>query len=178
MNWIILPTGFVEVSITKDMVDKAESRNKAFYKKCGNAGTHRTDKGRQRMTGYLAEQAVKLVYPKLDFSDDATVDFVFQDVTFDVKSQGCNSAPGLDFAGTLYEEQQDRKVDFLIFTRVKNDFTKAWITGFIRKDKFLSTAKLIPAGTANNNFRYDQSRFEIAYRMLTRPQQFMSRKSA
>lgn len=178
MSWLIIPSGFVEVSVSKDMMDSAESRNKAFLKKCGNAGTHRTDKGRQRTTGYLAEQAVKFVYPKLEFSLDPLVDFTFSEISFDVKAQGCNSAPAPSFVGTLYEEQRTRDVDFYIFTRVKNDFSKVWITGFISKPKFLQIAKLIPAGAVNNNFRYDQSRYEIEYNKLIKPQQFMNRKAA
>lgn len=176
--WAIVSTGFVEVNVTQEMRDDAEKRNKTFYKKLGNAGTHRTDKGRQRTTGYVAEMAVAHVFPKLKFSEDPTIDFTFNDITFDVKAQGCNGAPAPNFVGTLYEEQRDRNVDFYIFTRVKNDFTKVWIAGFISKDQFLSMAKLIPAGTSNNNFTYDQSRYEIEYSRLIKPQQFMSRKKA
>lgn len=174
--WTLDCYGFVEVNVSPEMRSDAEKRNKSFYGKCGNAGTHRTDKGRQRTTGYLAEMGVSVVFPRLEFSKDPKVDFVFNEITFDVKAQGCNSAPGLNFAGTLYEEQAGRDVDFYIFTRVKNDFSKVWITGFISKEKFFERAKLIPAGTKNNNFTYDQSRYEIEYSKLTKPQQFMSRK--
>lgn len=175
--WTLNHNGFVEVTITPEMRADADKRNKAFYSKCGNAGTHRTDKSRQRSTGYLAEMGVVVVFPKLEFSKDPKVDFVFNGITFDVKAQGCNSAPALNFAGTLYEDQAGREVDFYIFTRVKNDFTKVWITGFASKEQFFKLAKLIPAGTQNNNFTYDQSRYEIEYSKLTKPKQFMSKKS-
>jgi hypothetical protein len=176
-NWKLNQLGFVEVDVTPSMIASAEARNKEFYARCGNVGTHRKDKSRQRVTGYLAEMAVKLVYPRLEFSADPTVDFVFNGITFDVKAQGCNGAPGLEFAGTLYEEQAERHVDFYIFTRVKNDSSKVWITGFVSKPNFFMKASLIPAGTANNNFVYDQSRYEIKYSQLTKPQSFMSKKS-
>jgi len=177
-NWVINNSGFVEVTLTKEMIANAEKRNHEFFKKLGNTGTHRTDKSRQRMTGYLAEMAVKEVYSKLEFSKDPKVDFFLKDVTFDVKAQGCNSAPGLSFVGTLYEEQADREVGFYIFCRVKNDSSKVWITGFISKKSFLDKAKLIPAGTRNNNFTYDQSRYEIEYRNLIKPSTFISKESA
>ncbi len=178
MNWYLTQSGFVEVNVTKQMQEDAEKRNKIFYAKLGNAGTHRKDKGRQRMTGYLAEAGVKEVFPRLMFSEDAKIDFTFGDTTFDVKAQGCNGAPGPSFVGTLYEEQKDRDVDFYIFARTKNDFTKVWITGFIRKADFLTLATLVPAGVENNNFKYDQARYEIEYRKLLKPQNFMTRKSA
>jgi hypothetical protein len=161
--WRVLASGFIEVDMSKEMIDAAEKRNQEFYSKYGNKGTHRQDKTRQRMTGYLAEMAVKHVFNKLEFSEDDSVDFVFNGVTFDVKAQGCNSAPELKFVGTLYEEQASRNVDFYIFARVKNDSSKVWIAGFISKNKLFKTAQLISKGTANENFTYDQSRYEIPY---------------
>lgn len=175
--WTFTTTGFVTVHITEEMRAEAEKRNQIFYEKYGNAGTHRTDKSRQRMTGYLAEMAVKTVFPKLEFSSNPQYDFVHLGKTFDVKAQGCNSEPGINFVGTLYEEQRFRDVNFYIFTRVKNDSSRVWIAGFITKDKFLQTAKLIPAGTKNNNFTYDQSRYEIEYGKLIRPKLFLKRDS-
>ena len=174
-SWLTNKTGFIEVSVTQEMRDSAEKRNKEFYNRLGNVGTHRTDKSRQRTTGYLAEMAVNSVYPKLNFSEDPKIDFTYKQITFDVKAQGCNSAPALDYVGTLYEEQRAREVDMYIFTRVKNDFTKVWVTGLISKKDFLSTARLIPAGTRNNNFRYDQSRYEIEYSKLIKPTLFVGR---
>jgi len=176
-TWTLTHTGFVEVNVTQEMRDAADKRDKSFYNRLGNVGTHRTDKGRQRTTGYLAEAAVASVFPRLEYSKDPNIDFIFKDITFDVKAQGCNSMPSPTFVGTLYEEQSSREVDFYIFTRVKNDFTKVWITGFVSKKQFLSTAKLIPVGAVNNNFRYDQARYEIEYRLLTKPQQFMGPKT-
>ena len=173
-----LPTGFVEVDVTQEMSAAAEKRNQEFYSKYGNAGTHRTDKSRQRITGYLAEAAVKHAFDKLEFSEDPTIDFTFKGITFDVKAQGCNSAPELKFVGTLYEEQATRKTDFYIFTRVKNDSSKVWIAGFISKKNFFEKAQLISAGTSNNNFTYDQSRYEIPYFKLTKPRELIARNKS
>ena len=44
----------VEVEVTKFMLDEANQRNKKFYEMFGHAGTHRLNKQRQRITGYLA----------------------------------------------------------------------------------------------------------------------------
>lgn len=170
-----LPTGFIEVDVTPEMVTKAEERNQSFFKKLGNVGTHRTDKTRQRITGYLAEMAVKVVYPKLEFSTDPNIDFIFNKMTFDVKAQGCNQTPLPDYVGTLYEEQASRSVDLYVFTRVRNDSEKVWIAGIISKNQFFDLAKLVPAGTTNNNFRYDQSRYEIEYNKMIKPEKFIGR---
>ena len=176
MNYKILNNlGFIEVDVTPEMVANANDRNESFFKKLGNVGTHRIGQTRQRITGYLAEMAVKDVYPKLEFSTDPNVDFICKGMTFDVKAQGCNQMPLPNYVGTLYEEQASRSVDLYVFTRVRNDSEKVWITGLISKNQFFDLAKLIPAGTANNNFRYDQSRYEIEYSKMVKPEKFIGR---
>jgi len=155
----------IEVEVSKNMIEEAKQRNESFKDKYGNIGTHRLDKSKQRITGYLAEAAIRNVYG-IEYSDDDSVDFKHNNKTIDSKAQGCNSTPKPYYAATLYEEQKKRDVDFYIFSRVKNDWKKVWICGFISKEDFFKKSKLIPAGTKNNNFTYDQSRFEISYNNL------------
>lgn len=153
----------LEVHITQSMLKEAELRNKTFYNRFGNSGTHRTDNKKQRMTGYLAEVAIKHSFPVFTYSDDDIVDFIFRDIKIDSKAQGCNVKPLAKYSATLYEEQKRRPADYYIFSRVKNDFTLCWICGIISKTKFFKIAKLQDAGTLTNNFVYDQSRYEIQY---------------
>lgn len=154
-----------EVAITGEMLDEAKKRNASFEKKYGNIGTHRINKSKQRMTGYLAEVAIKRLCG-VEYSDEDSVDFKYNGVTLDSKAQGCNSKPKEYYVATLYEEQKARDVDLYIFSRVKNDWSKVWVCGFLSKEEFFKKSKLIPAGTENNNFTYDQSRFEIEYSKL------------
>ena len=154
-----------EFNITDEMLSEAKATNEKFQKKYGNIGTHRTNKTKQRMTGYLAEVAIKYLCG-IDYSEDDSVDFNYKEITLDSKAQGCNSAPKDYYVATLYEEQKNRDVDYYVFSRVKNDWSRVWICGFISKNMFFDKAELIPAGTKNNNFVYDQSRFEIQYKNL------------
>lgn len=156
----------IPVEITKSIFDEATSRNIKYKKKFGNIGTHRLNKDRQRMTGYLAEACVRSLFPEIEYSNSDVVDFVFNNMTLDSKAQGCNSKPLDYFSATLYEEQKSRDTDYYIFSRVKNDFTVAWICGIISKSNFFNVAKFAPAGTKTNNFTYDQSRYEIQYKQL------------
>jgi hypothetical protein len=167
---------YIEYEITSEILKEAERRNSLFYKKYGNAGTHRTDKSRQRMTGYLAEIAIKNSYPQLDYSESDEVDFIFKDKTFDSKAQGCNSIPLPHYVATYYEEQKKRNVDFLIFSRVKNDFSKVWICGIISKKEFFEKSILIPAGVMRHNFVYDNPRFELEFKNLYKPNFFKNKK--
>lgn len=163
---------FLEVFITPEMMQEAEERNNLFYKKYGNVGTNRLDKKNQRITGYLAEIAIKSCFNKIKYSDIDDVDFISNNskqITFDSKAQGCNGKPKINYVGTLYENQKNRNCDILIFSRVKNTHDYVWITGFITKKQFLNVSKLIPKGTKNNNFTYDESRYELEYSELYNP---------
>jgi len=160
-----MQNNIIEIEITDEMLEEAKKRNKKFLEKYGHIGTHRLNKDKQRITGYLAEAAIKN-FCKIEYSNEDSVDFKHKETTFDSKAQGCNSKPKEYFVATLYEEQKNRNVDYYIFSRVQNDWKKVWICGFISKKDFFKNAKLIKAGTKNNNFTYDQSRFEIEYKKL------------
>ena len=163
---------FLEVFITKEMMKEAEERNLLFYRKYGNRGTNRLDKKNQRITGYLAEVAINTCFNKIKYSDNDEVDFVSfkkNKITFDSKAQGCNTKPKINYVGTLYENQKNRNCDVLIFSRVKNTHDVVWITGFMPKQQFLEVSKLIPKGVKNNNFTYDESRYELEYSQLYDP---------
>jgi hypothetical protein len=155
----------IEVSVNKNILDEAKSRNQEFFVKFGNSGTHRENK-EQRMTGYLAEACINDRFNDFSYSDHFNVDFLLDDNTIDSKAQGCNSKPLDYYSATLYEEQKKRKTDYYIFSRVKKDFSKVWICGIISKIKFFKIAKLKPKGTKTQNFVYDQSRYEVQYKDL------------
>jgi len=156
----------IEVIITSEILEEAKKRNEEYFNRFGHSGTHRTNKDRQRMTGYLAEACIHDTFPEIKYSDNYLVDFMLNSSSIDSKAQGCNSKP-LDFySATLYEEQRNRDTNYYIFSRVKNDFSIAWICGIISKVKFFQVAKLKEAGTKTNNFTYDQSRYELEYKDL------------
>jgi len=165
----------VTVNITQEIYNEAYQRNQKYLEIFGNNGTHRTNKSRQRMTGYLAEACIRSKYAVLQYSESTDVDFTVGAMSIDSKAQGCNSKPLEYYSATLYEEQKNRKADYYIFSRVKNDFSEAWICGIISKMKFFELAKLVPAGTSNNNFVYDQSRYEIQYSQLENISIFMDK---
>lgn len=159
----------LEVIITPEMIKEAEERNEIFEKRFGKYGTHRTEQSwkKIRITGYLAEVAIKHTVKKLDYSDDVKYDFKSpKQKTFDSKSQGCNFKPHIDYIGTLYEDQQNREVDFYIFSRIKNDLSLAWICGFIPKEEYFQKAEFITKGTKVKNITYDTSRFALEYKHL------------
>ena len=167
--------GSLTINITPDIYQEAKQRNLSYKQKYGNTGTHRLNKDRQRMTGYLAEASIRSYFPQLNYSDNDNVDFIIDSITIDSKAQGCNSKPLDNYVGTLYEEQKTRDVDYYIFSRIKNDFSIAWICGVISKKDFFDLSILVEAGTTNNNFTYDQSRYEIQYSKLIDIKSFLNK---
>ena len=163
----------IEIKITSDILTEAQKRNDTYYQRFGHVGTHRTNKDRQRMTGYLAEACIRSKFPTIEYSDNYDVDFVFHQYTIDSKAQGCNTKPKDYFSATLYEEQKNRKTDYYIFSRVKNDFSVAWICGIISKKRFFQIAELKEAGHQTNNFIYYQGRYEVQYKDLKQIDQFI-----
>jgi hypothetical protein len=166
--------GVLTINITPEIYQEAEKRNLSYKKRYGNTGTHRLNKDRQRMTGYLAEASIRSYFPKLNYSDNDNVDFIIDSITIDSKAQGCNTKPLDNYVGTLYEEQKARDVDYYVFSRIKNDFSIAWICGAISKKDFFDLSTLVKAGTTNNNFTYDQSRYEIQYNKLIDIKSFLN----
>jgi len=167
----------IEVKVTPEIWEEAKRRTSEAAERFGDRGTHRLNSDRQKTTGYLAEVCINHEFPNIKYSDDLNVDFHFNSMSLDAKSQGCNSKPLGYYSATLYEEQKKRSADYYIFNRVKNDFSKVWICGVISKERFFQIAKLKKAGTKTNNFTYDQSRYEIEYKDLDNLQSFVSHYS-
>ena len=98
----------IDVIITPEILSEAKKRNEEYFNRFGHSGTHRTNKERQRMTGYLAEACIHNKFPQIKYSDDYFVDFVLDSTTIDSKAQGCNSKPLGYYSATLYEEQKNQ----------------------------------------------------------------------
>ena len=161
---------FICVKITPEMMAEAERRSEGFRTKYGNMGTRLVEKKEKIMkTGFVGEQISKYVYPNLQWSSSEDVDFTCMGKTFDVKSVGCNSTPELHHVGTVFNDDTNKDVDFYIFTRIRNDFSMGWITGFISRKDFFAKADRIKAGTENNNFTYEHDRFTIPYLKCVKP---------
>ena len=71
--------GSLTINITPDIYQEAEQRNLSYKKKYGNTGTHRLNKDRQRMTGYLAEASIRSYFPQLNYSDNDNIDLYLLD---------------------------------------------------------------------------------------------------
>lgn len=160
---------FIQVGIFKDLLAEADKRNRQFLARYGTAKTCRTESSIHRMVGYIAECLVKRVFVPLNYSKDDAYDFEFNGATFDSKAQGTNRDPSLNGIYSVYEYQRNTKADFFIFSSVKNDFSEAWIVGFIPTGEFFRKAKLMPKGHKGKNFTYNEARYDITASDLINP---------
>ncbi len=166
---------FIYVEITKEMLESAYQRNMHFQNIYGTSGTRLKGKNTKiRETGYLGEEIVRKAFPLLQLSPDPSFDFYIkksdsQFVTFDVKSVGCNSMPQPHHVGTVFSHEGKVHTDCLIFTRILNDRSGGWITGFIKTSDFFQMCEQVKAGTQNNNFTYEHDRMTIEYGKLKMP---------
>ena len=166
----MITSPFICVKITPEMIAEAEKRNLVSKDKYGTKGTRLVEKNDKiRQTGYIGEQIVKHAFSNLEFSTSDDYDLVYLGKKFDVKSVGCNSFPEPFHVGTVFNDETKKDIDFYIFTRIKNDNSLGWITGFISKDDFFKKADTIKAGTKNNNFTYEHNRYTIEYGKCIRP---------
>ena len=104
----------IEVIITPEILAEAKSRNEEYFNRFGNSGTHRTNKERQRMTGYLAEACINHTFPEIQYSDDYFVDFVLDSTTIDSKAQGCVTVSQWVFIVRHY--MKNKKIEIQIIT--------------------------------------------------------------
>jgi hypothetical protein len=160
---------FLEAEITDDIRSIAEQRDRFFYAKIKDQGTYRKENPRQRLTGFLAEAAIKSTFRALDFSPNPrTSNFIHNGLQFESKAQGCNSPPKADYVGTLYPEQLEKPIDYYIFSRVLNNLKLVWICGMVSKHRFLELARYVNANTPNRNFTYDQARYDLEYGLMSK----------
>jgi hypothetical protein len=159
--------GFLEVIVTEDMLTRAQNRSNDNHALYGDKGTHRVDKPIQRTTGYVAEEAIKVAFPQLEFSSNKDVDFFYTKastpISFDSKTNGTNTEPRKNYTAYIYEDQMHRRPRFYIFSRVSNDLSRVWIGGIISKNDFDEFSTYRPKGYKGRNFVYDEGRFEIQY---------------
>ena len=100
-------------------------------------------RGNGRMVGFLGEIAFEACMGGKYVGDQSFAhDFEFGDVTVDVKSKVCTSAPRPHYAVSVFMSQdKPLKADIYFFVRVMKNFSKVWLVGWapvgtVQQDKY------------------------------------------
>jgi len=172
-NTVVKP---FRVKITESMLRKAKRREK-------NAGeSYKGSVLDRRFHGFLAEEIVYAIVPRLLRDNNSDHDFRYEDYTFDVKAKTWPSKPKPYFVHDVLEISQHQKTTFYIFVsieaprnickrsmkRVLNyPYKRAWIMGFMSKKTFLKKAKFCEKGQRDHRrktFRFNS--YTVRYSQL------------
>ena len=160
---------------TKEQVKEA----KAAAKKMGVIWGSVT-RGAGNVTGMLGEIVCR-DYLKAEhvgqkvYSHDLELD----GYTIDVKSKRCSSAPLPDYAASVLAKDGKLavKADRLLFTRVLDDLSTVYITGWLTKLQFKRRSTLTLAGTREGGFLHWADSFNVPISRLNKVELLLSASS-
>ena len=99
--------------------------------------------------------------------------------TIDVKSKRCSSAPLPEYAATVLAKDGKLavKADRLLFTRVMDDYSTVYITGWLTTLQFKRRSTLTPAGTREGGFLHWADSFNCPISRLNKVELLLSASS-
>ena len=146
MKFKLNKSGFVEVKITKEMLEEATKLATKNYVNTKNSLL----KGEGNIIGALGEVVFKTVYPQVIVCNTFDYDFILNQKTIDIKTKTCNSTPQPEFDNSIFAYQK-QKCDEYVFIRILKDNSKAWILGSIPKVEYYKKATFIPKGHVDSS---------------------------
>jgi hypothetical protein len=111
-------------------------------------------KGEGNQIGFLGKLAVaKLTKAKLNNTPNH--DFVIDGKRIAVKTKSAAFEPKPDYECSIAAASPRQECDWYVFVRVKNDQTMAWVLGYMPRDEYFKTAKLLHKGdvVGDNGFK-------------------------
>jgi hypothetical protein len=146
----------IELQITKESI--AEAKKLYDFGILNNSYTQ----GQGNKCGALGEVLVRQYY---NGKQENTYDYdlVINTKKIDVKTKRFNArlTPTMKWTASLFDFNTKQKCDYYCFVGVADDYKKAYIYGFIAKDKFYKTAifrkkgDVDPNGSSKWTFRAD-----------------------
>ena len=102
-------------------------------------------KGGGNIIGYIG-QALVARHLKAEDIDDYQFDVMKDGVKFEVKTKRCTSKPKPDYDCSVSGANTEQKCDYYVFVRVMEDFSKAWILGKKKRNKYFKQARFCKKG--------------------------------
>jgi len=130
-------------------------------------------RGAGRMTGFLGEIAFELLFPDSKYVGNysRTHDYLMGSRKIDVKSKTCRDKPKPHFtASVVCPESKPLKASHYFFVRVRKDLTRAWMLGWITKNRLLEQGEFKRKGDEDEyGFTYKVSGWHIPISSLRAP---------
>lgn len=129
------------------------------------------------MTGFLGEIAFEKTFTDGVYVGDQsyTHDYEFENLTVDIKSKACNSAPRSTYnASVLTPRNKPLASDIYFFTRVKSDFTRVWLCGWVTANTIEKPKWFKKKGeTDNAGFTFFGDGYHMPIKATRRPDSFL-----
>ena len=95
--------------------------------------------GQRTYEGYIGEAVVERLLKEKDL-DTRNFDFTRNGLRYDVKTISCSGRPQKDYLATVNScdrlGQSKQKTDRYVFVRLLNDYSVAWVVGWIEAEAF------------------------------------------
>jgi len=155
----------IEIEITEQMKKKA-------WRKAREMGVinNSITEGDGNIAGFLGEEiANSIIGGSIDNTYD--YDIIKGDVTYDIKTKRCTSAPRDYYECSVAAFNTRQKCDHYVFVRIENvngRWGRAWILGSYEKDKYFKDAKFLKKGQidGNNKFKVKADCYNISIKDL------------
>tara|TARA_R110001632_G_C11096582_1_gene390537 strand:+ start:62 stop:535 length:474 start_codon:yes stop_codon:yes gene_type:complete len=156
----------IEVSVTKEMIDKAELKDKEM-------GTLNNSirKGAGNLVGFIGEQ-VALSIMGGSWSNTYDYDLVTEEgKKVDVKTKQTTVPPRSYYECSVAKFNTSQKCDAYAFVRVKNTLDTAWFLGVMDKQEYYKKATPLKKGDVDpsNNFTVRADCYNLKIEELNLP---------
>jgi hypothetical protein len=156
----------IEVPITKEQIDIATKLSKEM-----GVLKNSIEKGDGTVAGFIGE-LVFCEFFKAIHDNTYDYDAVINGITVDVKTKRCNSEPLVYYNASVAAYNTKQKCDYYYFVRVNNEYTKAWLLGKCRKDRFYKESvfykkgEIDPDSPKRNPWRFKDDCYNITISRL------------
>ncbi len=138
------------------------------------SGTSNTNTN--RMAGCLGEIAVNEYLPRSKYVGDKifTYDLVYRKHRVEIKSKVCGSAPAPHFNAFVNgEPDMTPEADVFFFTRVRRDFQRVYLVGWLPAPTFLDESTFVAANERSpNGYVYRMAGLKLPISELNPPKSF------
>lgn len=152
----------IEVNITRDIVIQARQNAESM-----GALRNSITAGEGNLAGFIGEIVVaRFLNARIENTYD--YDLVLDGIKIDVKTKRTSVKPQLHYECSVAAFNTKQKCDWYVFVRVKNDDSKAWILGYLPKDEYYRSAKLLKKGDVDpsNNFTVHADCYNVSISSL------------
>ena len=149
----------VECNVSEQVIKKAK-------KKALEMGTlnNSITSGGGNLAGFIGEEIVR-EYIQAKESNTYDYDLIKSNIKIDVKTKRTNFPPLPHYEASIANYNPNQKCDVYVFVRVMNDFTKAYICGWISKEGYFKKAKFLRQGDydPSNNWHCKADCYNVPY---------------